>query len=149
MRHAALVLSLAAALAACGSKPAAEPAAPAAEAPGGIVENTPVQVSKAPRPAWASDYPGSPPQTPPVAIVTDGRADATFSFSTDDSPEEVIAFYRGKAEAAGLAAQQAGNVAAGTTVYAAGGDGGRLVVAVTPERGQSHVMVTWNVPETE
>ena len=69
-----------------------------------------------------------------------------ISFTTPASPEEVIAFYRRHAEAAGLMSVNSMNRGAARAYGAAAGDGsGSLlhVVADAPGDGQTHVQLDW------
>lgn len=152
MRYALVGLALAAALAACGVNKAteAETTAPPA-GPGGIDENTPVRVSTKPRPAWAPNYPGSS-VADPAMIITNGMASGQIEFATNDTPGQVIAFYRGKAEAAGLTAGPI-DVRSGGQGYTASGPAGSLAVATLPpdpkkpDDGPHFVLLNWSVPD--
>ncbi len=157
MRKLAIALPIVfavAALAACGGAKTgteAEATPASAPAPGAIDENTPVHVSAKPRPAWAANYPGSP-VADPVMIITDGKASAQVEFVTNDTPGEVIAFYRGKAEAAGLTAGPI-EVNSGGKGYSATGPAGSLTVATMPQdarkpdQGPHAVILHWSVPD--
>ncbi len=124
---------------------AAEAAAPAVAAPAG----TPVAAAApaAPgAPAFAVVYPGGTARGPvTVARGPDGPG-GILSFTTDATPDAVVAFYRQRAEAAGLASVMAMNTGEARAYGAAAGDGsGKLlhVVATPVEGGPTSVQLDW------
>lgn len=98
------------------------------------------------RPAFAPDYPGGNVMTSITANETN-KVGGVYGFTTGDSPDKVFAFYRSRAEAAGLQAQT--NVeTAGAHIYGARGPAGDLNVTAAPQgAGQTYVQVTWSTPK--
>ncbi len=152
---AALTATLAAA--GCGPGPAPDAAAPdeaaidtaraAPEAAAPAAATTAAPQPAAPgAPVFAVVYPGgivSGPAT--VAQGPDGPG-GILSFTTDAAPETVIAFYRQRAEAAGLASVMAMNQGEARAYGAAAEDGsGKLlrVVATPVENGPTSVQLDW------
>ena len=138
--------------------PAAETAAPAsANAPGEAVPlpagpATAAAVSGTPAapgaPAFAVLYPGAVPKSEPVSAQGPTGPGGTLEFTTDATPDEVVAFYRQRAEAAGLKAITSLN-RDGARGYAAGdgadGRGQMLNVVATPvEDGPTDVLLMWS-----
>ena len=152
---AAAALMAAMALAGCSQAPAdeapaaeavaaANAAAPAAAAP---VESAAVARPAAPgAPAFAVVYPGGTVGGPAtVARGPDGPG-GILSFTTEASPDSVIAFYRRHAEAVGLASVMAMNTGETRAYGAAAEDGsGKLlhVVATPSEDGPTSVQLDW------
>ena len=123
---------------------AADAAAPAAAAP---AESSAVATPAAPgAPAFAVVYPGGTAQGPvTVARGPDGPG-GILSFTTEATPDAVVAFYRKRAEAAGLASVMAMNTGEARAYGAAAGDGsGKLlhVVATPVEDGPTSVQLDW------
>ncbi|WP_439478588.1 hypothetical protein [Brevundimonas sp.] len=123
---------------------AADAAAPAAAAP---AESSVVATHAAPgAPAFAVVYPGGTAQGPvTVARGPDGPG-GILSFTTEATPDAVVAFYRKRAEAAGLASVMAMNTGEARAYGAAAEDGsGKLlhVVATPVENGPTSVQLDW------
>ncbi|MDP1912567.1 hypothetical protein [Brevundimonas sp.] len=122
----------------------ADAAAPAAAAP---IESSAGASPAAPgAPAFAVVYPGGTAQGPvTVARGPDGPG-GILSFTTEATPDAVVAFYRQRAEAAGLASIMAMNTGDARAYGAAAGDGsGKLlhVVATPVEDGPTSVQLDW------
>jgi hypothetical protein len=159
MKRTLAATALVAAMAMAGCSPPAEEAAPAAaeavaaadaaapatpapaEAP--VAAAAPVAPGA---PAFAVVFPGGTPQGPvTVARGPDGPG-GILSFTTEATPDAVVAFYRQRAEAAGLASVMAMNTGEARAYGAAAGDGsGKLlhVVATPVEGGQTSVQLDW------
>jgi hypothetical protein len=154
---AALTATLAAA--GCGQGPA-----PEADSAADAAVETAAAPAIAPAPAATSPAPGAPqpaaPGAPVFAVVYPGGVPAgpattaqgpdgpggILSFTTDATPDTVIAFYRERAEAAGLASVMAMNQGDARAYGAAAGDGsGKLlrVVATPVEDGPTSVQLDW------
>ena len=123
---------------------AADAAAPAAAAPAeGAAAATPAAPGA---PAFAVVYPGGAAQGPvTVARGPDGPG-GILSFTTEATPDAVVAFYRNRAEAAGLASVMAMNTGEARAYGAAAEDGsGKLlhVVATPVEGGPTSVQLDW------
>ena len=139
-----------------GGEAAAEPSAPTpARAPG---DDAPTSGPAAPggpataaapgAPAFAVIYPGAVPKSEPVAAQGPSGPGGTLEFTTEATPDEVVAFYRQRAEAAGLKAITTLN-RDGARGYAAGdgadGRGQMLNVVATPvEDGPTDVLLMWS-----
>ncbi|MFA4894346.1 hypothetical protein [Brevundimonas sp.] len=157
---AAAALTATLAVTGCGQGPAQDADA-AAEA---AVDTAAAPVAVEPAPAVAAPTPGGPqpaaPGAPAFAVVYPGgtvSGPATvaqgpdgpggiLSFTTDATPDRVIAFYRQRAEAAGLASVMAMNQGEARAYGAAAGDGsGKLlrVVATPVENGPTSVQLDW------
>ena len=97
-------------------------------------------------PAFAVVYPGGIDRGPvTVARGPDGPG-GILSFTTEATPDAVVAFYRQRAEAAGLASVMAMNTGEARAYGAAAGDGsGKLlhVVATPVEGGPTSVQLDW------
>ena len=165
MKRTLAATALVAAMASAGCSPPAGEAAPAAAkaaaetAPETAPEAAPpaaaapaespaaVATPAAPdAPAFAVVYPGGTAQGPvTVARGPDGPG-GILSFTTEATPDAVVAFYRQRAEAAGLASVMAMNTGEGRAYGAAAGDGsGKLlhVVAAPVEGGPTSVQLDW------
>lgn len=145
----------AAVLSACGESgpdapaPAAEtgPAAPAAPAEAPPVQADPAATTTTVStvPAFATPYPGARLQGEPLTSQNETERGGVINFTTADSPAAVIDFYRGQAEAAGLAS--AISMTQGETlVYGAQaeGSGSNIQVVATPVGESTSVQLTWN-----
>lgn len=109
-------------------------AAPASEAP----------ASGSDGPAFAETYPGAE-----IEQATLGEADGSdgglMVFTTEATPEQVVAFYKGKAEAAGLSPTMA--MAQGDThAYGAARPqtGATLSVVASPDGERTSVQLSWS-----
>lgn len=99
-------------------------------------------------PVFAVLYPGATPKGPATAGQSPAGPGGMLEFTTDASPDEVVAFYRQRAEAAGLKSINALN-REDARAYAAGdgadGTGKLLNVIATPiEGGPTDVLLTWS-----
>jgi hypothetical protein len=99
-------------------------------------------------PAFAVLYPGATPKGPAVAGQSPAGPGGMLEFTTGATPDEVVAFYRQRAEAAGLKSINALN-REDARAYAAGdgadGSGKLLNVIATPvEGGPTDVLLTWS-----
>lgn len=125
---------------------AAPAAAPAAPAPAGSVART-AEPAAPGAPAFAVVYPGGNPKGPATAGQSPAGPGGMLEFTTDASPDEVVAFYRERAEAAGLKSINALN-RDDARAYAAGdgadGAGQLLNVIATPVDGTTDVLLTWS-----
>ena len=132
--------------AAAGATDAAAPVAAevrvATPAPGGAAA-----LPAAPgAPAFAVIYPGGAVSGPPtVARGPDGAPGGILSFTTEATPEVVVAFYRQRAEAAGLSSVMAMNQGEARAYGAVAQDrGDKLHVVATPlEDGPTNVQLDW------
>lgn len=144
------------ALAACGPaadkdpdpKAAETESAPAAASPAAAAPALPPAQAAAPgAPAFAVLYPGARVDGAPTLADGAGGPGGILAFTVDASPDEVIAFYRQRAEAAGLASVMAMNQGETRAFGAAGPNAGSAalqVVASPAEDGGSSVMLTWS-----
>ena len=154
-------LMAAMALAGCGQAPAdeaartddaavgaAEAAAPAAaEARADAAAPAVSALPAAPgAPAFAVVYPGGTVSGPAtIARGPDGAPGGILSFTTDATPETVVAFYRQRAEAAGLSSVMAMDQGGARAYGAVAQDrGDKLHVVATPvEDGPTNVQLDW------
>ena len=144
MKRTLAVAALMAALAMAGCSQAPADEAPAAAVPtGSSAAATPAAPGA---PAFAVVYPGGTALGPvTVARGPDGPG-GILSFTTEATPDAVVAFYRQRAEAAGLASVMAMNTGEARAYGAAAGDGsGKLlhVVATPVEGGPTSVQLDW------
>lgn len=96
-------------------------------------------------PAFAVVYPGGVVETTPLTPVAAGGAGGGVIFTSDASPDDIVDFYRRKAEAAGLASVMSlnqGETRGYGAAHAHGGEGLK-VVAYPIEPGRTSVQVTW------
>jgi len=130
--------------------PAVEAAAPADAAVPAVTAAAQVAAVAVPAapgaPAFAVVYPGGAVGGPAtVARGPDGPG-GMLSFTTEATPDAVIAFYRQRAEAAGLASVMAMNTGEARAYGAAAEDrSGKLlrVVATPVEDGPTNVQLDW------
>lgn len=158
---AATALMATLALAGCGEREAAGPAeaAPdtAAEVAMPVAEaaapSGPASVAMRVEPAasgapdFAVIYPGAKTDGPATVAQGPVGPGGIVSFTTDASPETVIAFYRGRAEAGGLTpitAMNQGKARAYSAGDGATGRGKLLSVVATPvDDGATNVQLSW------
>lgn len=126
-----------------------EPTAPAAaDAPPAEAVAPAAAVPAAPgAPDYAALYPGAALDQP--ATIADGPegAGGLVTFTTAASPDEVVAFYRSRAEAAGLSSVMGMNQGDARAYGAAGGQNGAVnlqVVAAPGEGGETSVQLSWS-----
>lgn len=154
-------LMAALALASCGQGPAdeagltedtavgaAEAAAPAAAEtrPDAAAPAASVLPAAPGAPAFAVVYPGATVSAPAtIARGPDGAPGGILSFTTDATPETVVAFYRQRAEAAGLSSVMAMDQGGARAYGAVAQDrGDKLHVVATPvEDGPTNVQLDW------
>jgi hypothetical protein len=119
---------------------APEPAAPARSAPAGAPA-----APGAPR--FAVVYPGGQITAPATVAKGPSGPGGILTFTTDASPDAVVAFYRQQAEAAGLkpiSAMNQGDARAFSAGDGAGGRGQLMSVVATPvEGGATSVQLDW------
>ena len=138
-------------LAACGKGPEAEtpaPEAPAAtDAAAPAATLAPAQPAAPNAPVFAVLYPGA--QVDGAPTLADGASGpgGVLAFTVAATPDEVIAFYKQRAEAAGLASVMGMNQG-DTRAYGAAGSGESAaalqVVASPAEGGGASVQLTWS-----
>jgi hypothetical protein len=131
--------------AASGATEAAAPAAAAvrADAAAPAVSALPAAPGA---PAFAVVYPGGTVSGPAtVARGPDGAPGGILSFTTEATPEAVVAFYRQRAEAAGLSSVMAMDQGGARAYGAVAQDrGDKLhVVATAVEDGPTNVQLDW------
>lgn len=148
-------LMAATAMAGCSQAPADEApvaeAAPAAEAAAAVTpapaETASAAAPAAPgAPAFAVVYPGAVASGPPTVARSAEGPGGILVFTTEATPDAVIAFYRQRAEAAGLASVMAMNTGEARAYGAAAkDDSGKLlhVVATPVEGGPTSVQLDW------
>ncbi len=142
------------------------PAAPQDEALTATTEKveTPEAVASAPRPynapvadavpaeviagapTFAALYPGAQADGAPVAASGPNGPGGLITFNTDATPDSVVAFYRQRAEQAGLASIMAMNQGEARAYGAAARDRGASlqVVAAPGEDGLTSVQLSWS-----
>jgi len=152
---AAAALTATMAVAGCGQSPAQdavaadEAAVDTAAVPEPVAAATPASAAQpaAPgAPAFAVVYPGGTASGPATVAQGPDGPGGILSFTTDATPEAVIAFYRQRAEAAGLASVSAMNQGEARAYGAAAEDGsGKLlrVVATPVGNGPTSVQLDW------
>ena len=119
-------------------------AAPAAAAP--VAARTVAAPAAPGAPVFAVVYPGGTVSGPATVAQGPDGPGGIRSFTTDAAPETVVAFYRQRAEAAGLASVMAMNQGEARAYGAAAEDGsGKLlrVVATPVENGPTSVQLDW------
>lgn len=130
---------------------AVEAVAPAAEAPVGTTPTPPAGAAVLPAaegaPSFAVIYPGAELKGPATVAQGPSGPGGIVQFTTDAEPEAVIAFYRQRAEAAGL--KQINSMNRGDAQAYSAGDGangrGQLmqVIATRIEGGPTDVQLDW------
>lgn len=123
---------------------ATEAALPAAPAPAATPSAAP-EPAAADAPEFAVIYPGGAPKAPATPAMSPAGKGGILEFTTDATPDQVVAFYRQRAEANGLKPINAMSREAARG-YAAGDGGGRLlnVVATPVDGGPTDVLLTWS-----
>ncbi|MNX38940.1 hypothetical protein D3C86_692840 [compost metagenome] len=135
------------------SPPAPADAPAAAAAP--ITEAAPSEAVPAPAgaasidgaPAFAALYPGAQADGPATVATGPTGPGGLITFTTEAAPEAVVAFYRQRAEAAGLAPVMAMNQGEARAYGAAArkDNGATLQVVASPgEGGLTSVQLTWS-----
>lgn len=139
-------------LAACSPAPEtktaeieAAAAAPATEAPAAAL--APAQAAAPGAPAFAVLYPGARVDGAPTLADGVGGPGGIVAFTVDANPDQIVAFYKQRAEAAGLASVMGMNQG-DTRAYGAAGSGESAaalqVVASPTEGGGASVQLTWS-----
>lgn len=130
--------------------PTAAPAAPVA-APSADVAPAPTPTAVVPAlpgaPDYAALYPGAEVDGRPTIGAGDAGAGGLVTFRTRATPDEVVAFYKARAEAAGMRTVMGMNQGDARAYGAAGeaNDGPRLQVVAAPgEGGDTSVQLTWS-----
>ena len=98
-------------------------------------------------PAFAALYPGAQTDAPATLASGPTGPGGLITFTTEAAPEAVVAFYRQRAEAAGLAPVMAMNQGEARAYGAAArkADGPTLQVVASPgEDGLTSVQLTWS-----
>ncbi|WBT06631.1 hypothetical protein PFY01_02840 [Brevundimonas vesicularis] len=134
------------------AKTAPEASAPAvADATPPATEAPAVSETSAPAadgaPSFAVVYPGAQVDGQPLAAGGEAGPGGLITFTTSASPDDVVAFYRERAEKAGLRSV-AGMNQGDTRAYGAAADavnGASLQVVATPtETGETSVQLGWS-----
>lgn len=155
---AAAALTGAMVLAGCSGAPAEEAAsaedaavdaAATAAAPAPASAALPAAPAAPGAPAFAVIYPGGAVEGPATMAQGPTGPGGILTFTTDATPEAVVAFYRERADTAGLTTIASMNQA-GASAYSAGdgasGRGQLLSVVATPvEGGPTSVQLSWAV----
>lgn len=119
--------------------------APATASTGGASPASAAAIRGAP--AFAVVYPGAKADGAPIAANGPSGPGGLITFSTDADPEAVVAFYRQRAEQAGLASIMAMNQGEARAYGAAasGDNGASLQVVASPgEDGLTSVQLSWS-----
>lgn len=132
-------------LAACG-KPDAESAPAAKVSDGAVSVAAGPAATAATLPDFAPIYPGSEMKSTATGIGDAKTNGGMAVFVTPDSPDQVLAFYREKARAAGLEVQLDADMGAARQFAANDEASGRLLqVIVSAQAGMSQVQVIWGM----
>lgn len=126
----------------------AEGASEAAAAAGPAAATAPATAgapASADAPEFAVVYPGGEPKGPATSAQGPSGPGGILEFTTDASPDEVVAFYRERAEAAGLKSINAMN-RGDARGYAAGDTRNRFlnVVATPVDDSPTDVQLSWS-----
>ncbi|WP_312083130.1 hypothetical protein [Brevundimonas sp.] len=124
------------------------PAEPAAAGPAAAPVDAPAPAAAAgPTPVFAPLYPGARIDGAPLTANGAAGPGGLVTFTTDASPDEVVAFYRQRAEAAGLKSVTGMNQGEARAYGAAGdtadGPSLQVVAAPSPDGGTS-VHMNWS-----
>ena len=160
---AATVIIAMAGLAACdgpkvaAEKPASTPdlTAPPAETAPAPMTATPASAASVPvavapgAPAFAAVYPGGEIEGDPTLAAGPAGPGGLITFKTDAAPEQVVAFYRQRAEAEGMAPVMEMNQGAARAYGAAKEASGAnvQVVASPTENDETSVQLSWSAGE--
>ena len=154
---AAVALGAALVMSGCSEQGEAEGAAPAAEAVAADVAAVAPAVTPASRslepaqpaapgaPAFAVIYPGGEPTKPVTVAQGPQGPGGILEFTTDADPATVVAFYKQRADAAGLKAINAMSQGEARGYSAGdGAEGGKLMTVIaTPVDGKTSVQLDW------
>ena len=131
---------------AASSVVAASPASATAVATEAPTPLTTAEPLVAGAPVFAVLYPGGAVEGEPTTTEGPAGNGRLVTFTTNDDPEAVVAFYRQRAEAAGLASVMSmnqGEARAYGAVHSAGG--ARVEVVASPEEtGLTSVQLSWS-----
>ena len=119
------------------------PATAAAPAPAAPADAAPIDGA----PAFAALYPGAQADGPATVANGPTGPGGLITFTTDAAPDAVVAFYRQRAEAAGLAPVMAMNQGEARAYGAAArtANGATMQVVASPgEGGLTSVQLTWS-----
>ena len=119
------------------------PATAAAPAPAAPADAAPIDGA----PAFAALYPGAQADGPATVANGPTGPGGLITFTTDADPDAVVAFYKQRAEAAGLAPVMAMSQGEARAYGAAArkADGATLQVVASPgEGGLTSVQLTWS-----
>lgn len=150
-------------LAGCGEGSKTE-TTPSSEAPGSVAAKATPSVEPAPQapepveapssepaapgaPAYAALYPGAALDRPATTGEGSDGQGGLVTFSTTASPDEVVAFYKDRAEQAGLTSVMGMNQGDARAYGAAGGQAGATnvqVVAAPGDGGETSVQLSWS-----
>ena len=97
-------------------------------------------------PAFAAIYPGATLEAPAVTASGSAGPGGIATYTTEADPDAVIAFHRGRAEAAGLSSAMAMNQGEARAYGAASPESGASlqVVASATEDGPTSVQLSWS-----
>jgi hypothetical protein len=95
-------------------------------------------------PAFAVVYPGATIEDDPVLTTGPEGPGGLVTYLTDAPPEDVIAFHRGRAEAAGLSSVMAMNQGDARAYGAAKARTNLQVVAAPTPEGRTSVQLSWS-----
>lgn len=152
------LMAMATSLTGCGNgdAPAVPPVAPEAPAvtaeavgPAAVVVAAPTPPPRTSGlPAFATPYPDSRPTGAQTAANGPDGPGGILSFTTEADPDTVVAWYRQKAEAAGLSSVMAMNQGKARAYGATAADNAATslrVVADPVDDGSTSVQLTWSV----
>lgn len=129
------------------SAPVVADAAPSAAAAPAVVGGAAPAAAADGAPSFAVLYPGAQVEGQPLAAGGEAGPGGLVTFTTSASPDDVVAFYRERAEKAGLRSV-AGMNQGDTRAYGAAADatnGASLQVVATPtETGETSVQLGWS-----
>lgn len=115
--------------------------APASQEPAAAVPAAPGA------PAYAALYPGAALDQPATTAAGPDGEGGLVTFTTAASPDQVVDFYRTRAEEAGLTSVMGMNQGDARAYGAAGGQAGAInlqVVAAPGESGETSVQLSWS-----
>lgn len=117
-------------------------AAPDASGPGSTHDAVPVNAAV---PQFAIVYPNAEVKGEPLLAASSAGPGGVVTFVTDAQPDDVIAFYRERAEAAGLATMMSLNQGAARAYGAQKQTTGASVnVVAAPSEDRTSVQLTWS-----
>jgi hypothetical protein len=124
--------------------PASPSEGEAAPAPGAMTADIPAAPGA---PAYAALYPGAALDQPATTAAGPDGEGGLVTFTTAATPDEVVAFYRPRAEEAGLTSVMGMNQGDARAYGAAGGQAGATnlqVVAAPGAGGETSVQLSWS-----